>query len=104
MLRDCLPLCIFLICCGLHPRLLSFPTRRSSDLCDETADEVPGKPRGSELEDDRTTLPSGTCAVDLQTEERSEEHTSELQSLTKLVCRLLLEKKKTSGRAAPAIT
>src|SRR5437016_8742239 len=27
--------------------------------------------------------------------DRSEEHTSELQSLTKLVCRLLLEKKKT---------
>src|SRR5438093_8532888 len=32
---------------------------------------------------------------------RSEEHTSELQSLTNLVCRLLLEKKKTirSGRS-----
>src|SRR5258705_6048355 len=28
---------------------------------------------------------------------RSEEHTSELQSLRHLVCRLLLEKKKTSG-------
>src|SRR2546423_7028806 len=28
---------------------------------------------------------------------RSEEHTSELQSLAYLVCRLLLEKKKTSG-------
>src|SRR5262249_56735995 len=28
-------------------------------------------------------------------EHRSEEHTSELQSLTNLVCRLLLEKKKT---------
>src|SRR5438093_10188411 len=28
--------------------------------------------------------------------ERSEEHTSELQSLTNLVCRLLLEKKKQS--------
>src|SRR5437016_12072638 len=28
---------------------------------------------------------------------RSEEHTSELQSLTKLVCRLLLEKKKQRG-------
>src|SRR5262249_61795998 len=28
--------------------------------------------------------------------ERSEEHTSELQSLTNLVCRLLLEKKKTN--------
>src|SRR3712207_7796516 len=30
---------------------------------------------------------------------RSEEHTSELQSRQYLVCRLLLEKKKTSGRA-----
>src|SRR5262249_57843265 len=29
---------------------------------------------------------------------RSEEHTSELQSLTNLVCRLLLEKKKTTRR------
>src|SRR5437016_10270850 len=29
-----------------------------------------------------------------QTRQRSEEHTSELQSLTNLVCRLLLEKKK----------
>src|SRR5258706_11749089 len=29
---------------------------------------------------------------------RSEEHTSELQSLTNLVCRLLLEKKKDSNR------
>src|SRR5258706_11866929 len=29
---------------------------------------------------------------------RSEEHTSELQSLTNLVCRLLLEKKKTKER------
>src|ERR1019366_9382541 len=32
---------------------------------------------------------------------RSEEHTSELRSLTNLVCRLLLEKKR-SGRVAPA--
>src|SRR5438093_8681757 len=31
--------------------------------------------------------------------ERSEEHTSELQSLTNLVCRLLLEKKKKKNRA-----
>jgi len=30
----------------------------------------------------------------IEKESRSEEHTSELQSLTKLVCRLLLEKKK----------
>src|SRR2546425_8972962 len=32
--------------------------------------------------------------------ERSEEHTSELQSLAYLVCRLLLEKKKTRRRAS----
>src|SRR5262249_62414978 len=31
---------------------------------------------------------------------RSEEHTSELQSLTNLVCRLLLEKKNNTTRAA----
>src|SRR5438093_2367945 len=30
---------------------------------------------------------------------RSEEHTSELQSLTNLVCRLLLEKKKDNSKA-----
>src|SRR5258706_11943399 len=33
---------------------------------------------------------------------RSEEHTSELQSLTNLVCRLLLEKKKKKQRQQPA--
>src|SRR2546426_8687484 len=32
---------------------------------------------------------------------RSEEHTSELQSPCNLVCRLLLEKKKTQGSALP---
>src|SRR5258706_7277247 len=32
---------------------------------------------------------------------RSEEHTSELQSLTNLVCRLLLEKKKTNTSSHP---
>src|SRR5262249_59669314 len=35
-------------------------------------------------------------ARELEILRRSEEHTSELQSLTNLVCRLLLEKKKTS--------
>src|SRR5438093_5486678 len=37
-----------------------------------------------------TEMIQGTSLADL----RSEEHTSELQSLTNLVCRLLLEKKK----------
>src|SRR2546429_1442294 len=35
--------------------------------------------------------------------ERSEEHTSELQSRLHLVCRLLLEKKKNHDRPAPAV-
>src|SRR3712207_7206057 len=34
---------------------------------------------------------------------RSEEHTSELQSRQYLVCRLLLEKKKTNHRLTPAL-
>src|SRR5258706_5191864 len=34
---------------------------------------------------------------------RSEEHTSELQSLTNLVCRLLLEKKKITQRTATSL-
>src|SRR5262249_30074310 len=36
----------------------------------------------------------GSCAAGPTPTPRSEEHTSELQSLTNLVCRLLLEKKK----------
>src|ERR1035438_10664403 len=43
----------------------------------------------------------------LEVDHRSEEHTSELQSLRHLVCRLLLEKKKyttTSGDYAPHIS
>src|SRR2546425_3951779 len=37
-----------------------------------------------------------------RTQERSEEHTSELQSLAYLVCRLLLEKKKKIHSESPA--
>src|SRR5256885_2846805 len=36
--------------------------------------------------------------------ERSEEHTSELQSPCNLVCRLLLEKKKTKDTALPTLS
>src|SRR2546430_7015448 len=39
-----------------------------------------------------------TNILDQQNVSRSEEHTSELQSQSNLVCRLLLEKKKTSKR------
>src|SRR5262249_57834082 len=41
-----------------------------------------------------TLVADWTRARDYTKEYRSEEHTSELQSLTNLVCRLLLEKKK----------
>src|SRR5437016_10287990 len=43
------------------------------------------------------------CAHHVQPHERSEEHTSEIQSLTKLVCRLLLEKKKKDRTKDPKI-
>src|SRR2546421_13119596 len=39
-------------------------------------------------------IPAGGDALQVRPESRSEEHTSELQSRSDLVCRLLLEKKK----------
>src|SRR4051794_41384928 len=47
----------------------------------------------------------GAGGAQMQHSQRSEEHTSELQSPVQLVCRLLLEKKKTLAfrRAAPPI-
>src|SRR5437016_9949058 len=46
------------------------------------------------LEDSVMASPGAIFANACNAELRSEEHTSELQSLTNLVCRLLLEKKK----------
>src|SRR5690349_22049062 len=48
-----------------------------------------------------TASPSCTATV-ATTEDRSEEHTSELQSRRDLVCRLLLEKKKKHGTRHPS--
>src|SRR2546422_6332228 len=42
-----------------------------------------------------TAVPRIAVALEGQRDQRSEEHTSELQSRLHLVCRLLLEKKKT---------
>src|SRR5260221_9879061 len=42
----------------------------------------------------RTSIECRTRRIDREYHERSEEHTSELQSHSDLVCRLLLEKKK----------
>src|SRR5690606_407553 len=46
----------------------------------------------------RVTLPPNDTFSRLLGSDRSEEHTSELQSREKLVCRLLLEKKNTNNR------
>src|SRR2546427_3327927 len=55
--------------------------------------DVPGLQHGDWDGVDRGQQESGSRAFALEAE-RSEEHTSELQSQSNLVCRLLLEKKK----------
>src|SRR2546427_6616489 len=45
----------------------------------------------------------GAAITDVLTELRSEEHTSELQSQSNLVCRLLLEKKKDNDSLAEVV-
>src|SRR5690606_41982974 len=85
---------------GLTQNLHSFPTRRSSDLnvtsdagrshaCQQTRTSVPSPTAESMLS--RAPMASARSRMMLN---RSEEHTSELQSRENLVCRLLLEKKK----------
>src|SRR5262249_62193339 len=96
------------------PALPSFPTRRSSDLfsafngstrialragMNEASIPTPARRiatrarvKGSLGLTSTSRLEIPRVAAKVIT--RSEEHTSELQSLTNLVCRLLLEKKK----------
>src|SRR5207244_12368460 len=94
------------------PGLHSFPTRRSSDLVATRQGLVPVelKPTRTDSEPQESHLlqvlaycllledaegkPPPYGLLRYQSETRSEEHTSELQSPDHLVCRLLLEKKK----------
>src|SRR5204863_9273503 len=105
------PVLLLLFCsCYTDPRVLhSFPTRRSSDLsrqargvlrflllplAQRAAVVVPGAASGvagPRVMEDVAGLEVLLVAGLL--EDRSEEHTSELQSRRDLVCRLLLEKK-----------
>src|SRR5437899_9488064 len=85
---------------GGHRDLHSFPTRRSSDLYSiRDLLTSPNHSQGYTL-----GLEWATPAVRgrdlLRFQARSEEHTSELQSLRHLVCRLLLEKKKKAHNKA----
>src|SRR5438093_601120 len=83
--RNC---CYFYSLHNTYPYLHSFPTRRSSDLLLR----VHANHRRDLLQQ-RGQLDRGRIQIEMAG--RSEEHTSELQSLTNIVCRLLLEKKKT---------
>src|SRR5437899_7845635 len=74
-----------------QPRSTLFPTRRSSDLVLSAKDEGHAK-AGTIFAGFLKILP--VFILVLPGRIRSEEHTSELQSLRHLVCRLLLEKKK----------
>src|SRR2546425_5281164 len=85
------------------PRSTLFPyTTLFRSQCSHGQPEPCRSPSGAERRHDGVR-PLGQLALELETGEqvphdgagmRSEEHTSELQSLAYLVCRLLLEKKK----------
>src|SRR5690606_40796798 len=98
-----LPLSLY--CYGAHRDLHSFPTRRSSDLklgVDRGQRRlglllgviVRGIHRRAVAHQERLGIGRLLVHLDAHVAERSEEHTSELQSRENLVCRLLLEKKK----------
>src|SRR5438034_1795531 len=87
-----------------HRALHSFPTRRSSDLADpiprnrsairSLATSAPGiRTTPGSIQRPDPGLPYCVPRESVLSQ-RSEEHTSELQSHSDLVCRLLLEKKK----------
>src|SRR5207249_8834717 len=90
---------------GTHRDLHSFPTRRSSDLSARGRWRRPAG--GCSRERRCARLPSARAAAGSPggcracARERSEEHTSELQSRFDLVCRLLLEKKNNPMQSVP---
>src|SRR2546430_5455066 len=75
------------------PRSTLFPTRRSSDL-QEILDLIPA---WTQVRNVGKRSGQAGISQDQIHALRSEEHTSELQSQSNLVCRLLLEKKKNLG-------
>src|SRR5690606_39853266 len=107
-----LPLFDFFFLCSAAPRdLHSFPTRRSSDLLlivpgqsaindIGRAGEIAGVLRCQEGRKTRYVFWLAK-STERDLADRSEEHTSELQSRENLVCRLLLEKKKKDLNRTP---
>src|SRR5687767_15549173 len=89
---------------GAYRELHSFPTRRSSDLLSRGTRMKAALLASLAYRPDLVILDEPFTGLDPVVRDelirgRSEEHTSELQSLAYLVCRLLLEKKKTSSAA-----
>src|SRR5699024_11993260 len=89
----------FFSCYGALRALLSFPTRRSSDLDPlifvKMPDSVQHFGSAPRVQHGGWFIKNDTFRFHGEdTGDRSEEHTSELQSRFDLVCRLLLEKKK----------
>src|SRR2546422_5205870 len=84
------------------PRSTLFPTRRSSDLLTDhgTGGRTSNKAAALWARSVRTSLMGFAGCSD----QRSEEHTSELQSRLHLVCRLLLEKKKKTNHVTILIS
>src|SRR2546427_4909891 len=81
------------------PRSTLFPTRRSSDLALGSMAKpmtalVIATRNTHKVGEIRAILGEGIRYLRWMNFQRSEEHTSELQSQSNLVCRLLLEKKK----------
>src|SRR5207237_8646039 len=97
-------LCFFsFLCSRPHLHLPSFPTRRSSDLPVQLCIPRPMRMSSSNplvvmrpIFRPRRVRSVLTKGFEDDILMRSEEHTSELQSHLNLVCRLLLEKKKTN--------
>src|SRR5690242_21933159 len=96
-------LAFFILQTGIHRNLHSFPTRRSSDLFSVFIEEHDAASNDAlEERSQHVQIRLIEIGVDVQERNRraivprSEEHTSELQSHVNLVCRLLLEKKKTN--------
>src|SRR2546425_7743805 len=86
----------------LFPYTTLFRSRRflPATVCSCGRSALTGSTAGlsRRLSGNPNTRISGSCTSGRR--ERSEEHTSELQSLAYLVCRLLLEKKKIKDTAA----
>src|SRR5436190_10285733 len=79
-----------------HKNLHSFPTRRSSDLKQQRSESIIFSSINTRILFNQKlhNLNKSIPTRNQQRRRRSEEHTSELQSHSDIVCRLLLEKKK----------